>query len=467
MTIAIIQITVEEFLTITKRGEGHFSDIKAAAISPAKLTNSMSAFANADGGELFIGIDESPRGSFTWNGFPRVEDANGHVQAFEQFFPLGSDFRYQFLSLPGHFGLVLHCEIDKTVDVRSASSGDIYIRRGAQNLKQSTFDQINRIRLNKGISSYEDFSLNVDISDITKSAVIRSFISDIVPLTRPEPWLRKQHLIVNQRPVVAGLLLFSDEPQTGIPKATIKIYRYKTSQANGTRETLAFNPISIEGCAYKQIFSAVEKVREIIEQIPVAAGGGIQAIEYPTEAIHEITTNAVIHRDYSLNDDIHIRIFDNRIEVVSPGTLPAHVTAENILDERFARNPKIVRLISKFKNPPNKDVGEGLNTAFEAMRKLKLKDPFIEQRDASVWVILKHERLGTPENAIIEFLMDHDEINNAKARAICYIGSENTMKRILQKMVTDRIIERIPNRPLNKTGYVKGPSFPSRAKSGA
>jgi len=38
-------------------------------------------------------------------------------------------------------------------------------------------------------------------------------------------------------------------------------------------------------------------------------------------------------------DDVHVRVFDNRVEVESPGRLPAHVTPENILEERFARNP--------------------------------------------------------------------------------------------------------------------------------
>ena len=62
----------------------------------------------------------------------------------------------------------------------------------------------------------------------------------------------------------------------------------------------------------------------------------------------------------------------NRIEVQSPGRLPAHVTPKNILDERFARNGAIVRLLNKFPDPPNRDVGEGLNTAFDKMRELGL-----------------------------------------------------------------------------------------------
>jgi ATP-dependent DNA helicase RecG len=86
----------------------------------------------------------------------------------------------------------------------------------------------------------------------------------------------------------------------------------------------------------------------------------VELVRYPPETLHEIITNAVLHRDYSIADDIHIRVFDNRVEVQSPGRLPAHVTPDNILDERFSRNGTIVRLVNKFPNPPNKDVGEGL-----------------------------------------------------------------------------------------------------------
>ena len=107
-----------------------------------------------------------------------------------------------------------------------------------------------------------------------------------------------------------------------------------------------------------------------VEKIKRMGPTGLVAITYPHETLHEIITNAVIHRDYSIADDVHVRIFDNRIEVQSPGRLPAHITPDNILNERFARNGAIVRLLNKFPNPPNRDVGEGLNTAFEKMHQL-------------------------------------------------------------------------------------------------
>jgi len=94
------------------------------------------------------------------------------------------------------------------------------------------------------------------------------------------------------------------------------------------------------------------------------------------------------------------------------------------------------------------------------MRNLKLKDPVIEQIGSSVLVTLKHKKLGTPEQIIVDYLRKHDEINNSIARSICFIGSENSMKRIFQKMMVSGLIVRIPDRPLNKTGYVKGPNFP-------
>lgn len=189
---------------------------------------------------------------------------------------------------------------------------------------------------------------------------------------------------------------------------------------------------------------------------------GFKEVQYPRDAIHEIITNSVIHRDYSLNDDVHVRIFDNRIEIFSPGSLPAHVTVENILEERFARNQKIVRLTNKFPDAPNKDVGEGLNTAFEAMRELKLKDPVVSQVNSGVLVTLRHEKLAEPEQAITNYLRDNEEINNAKARSITFIGSENKVKNIFRKMMEANIIERIPGRSQAKTGYRKGPNFPEK-----
>jgi len=186
--------------------------------------------------------------------------------------------------------------------------------------------------------------------------------------------MKKQQIVRGDKPTVTAVLLFADEPQALIPKhCGVKVYRYKSTDPEGSRDTLAFHPENVEGCLYNQIKNSVDRTIEVIEEIKKLGVKELESISYPRETLHEIITNAVIHRDYSIADDIHIRVFDNRIEVESPGRLPAHITPTNILSERFARNGAIVRLINKFPDPPNKDIGEGLNTAFSAMRKLRLK----------------------------------------------------------------------------------------------
>jgi ATP-dependent DNA helicase RecG len=75
-----------------------------------------------------------------------------------------------------------------------------------------------RLRRNKGIASFETEPVPVEKSLITNSEPIIKFMLEVVPAAEPEPWLKKQQVIVEEKPTVAGLLLFADEPQAAIPK---------------------------------------------------------------------------------------------------------------------------------------------------------------------------------------------------------------------------------------------------------
>jgi ATP-dependent DNA helicase RecG len=431
--------------------EGHFHDLKAKEIAPKKLTRTIAAFANASGGELYVGIDEivGPAGAKIrkWRGFSDPEEANGHIQAFEQVFPLGGYYIATFLACPGETGLVLQLQVFKSREICKALDGQVYVRRNAQNLPFVSEDQLARLKLDKGITSFETEKVNVDKILVSNSTVILDFLLSVVPTAEPEPWLRKQLLLDGDRPTVTAVLLFAEEPQAILPKRCgIKVLRYKTTERVGTRDTLAFNPLTIEGWLYSQIATAVNETVRVVEDVQVLGPSGLESIRYPHETLHEIITNAVLHRDYSLASDIQIRIYDNRIEVESPGQLPGHVTTDNILTEQFARNGTIVRLINKFPNPPNKDVGEGLVTAFRAMRALRLKEPIIRENGASVTVEIRHERLASPEDAILTYLGQHSEITNATARQITGITSENKVKEVFYRLRDAGKLERVPGR---------------------
>lgn len=448
------ELTEDQVAHLLGRAEGHFLDNKSKQISAEKLTRSLSALANADGGELVVGVDESktdPR--FTWAGFKTVEAANGHIQHLEETFPYSGDFGYEFLASEAQPGVLLRINVLKTRDLRAASNGTIYVRRGAQNIPVTDEERLRLLRRAKGLISHEDETLGFPKEEIVNSLAILKFILEIVPEAEPEEWLKKQRMIVSDLPTVSGVVLFADEPQIAMPKADVKIYRYKTGDAEGMRETLAFDPITVEGCLYDQIESAVQQTVSLTEQIQKMTDEGLTNIEYPREALHEVITNAVLHRDYAHNDDVHVRIFDNRIEVESPGRLPAHITPDNILTERFARNPTMVRIINKFPNPPNKDVGEGLNTAFAAMEKLRLRQPQILEGENSVVVMIRHESLASPEQQIVEYLRTNETINNAEARAACGVQIDHQIRRIFKRLVATGEIEQVPGTERATTRY--------------
>ncbi|MCD8122689.1 MAG: putative DNA binding domain-containing protein [Clostridiales bacterium] len=416
--------------------ENHFNDFKSKDIEGKKLSKTISAFANASGGDIYLGIREENNTKIKhWEGFNAIEDANGFIQMISNLLVLTNNYEIVFLKHPVFATYVLQITVFKTQAIVYCTDGKIpYIRKGAQNLPCDTSEKIRRLELDKGISSFEnELVAESDLSDVDDSMTWKNFKEDIVPGSNTESWLKKQRLLVDQKLTVAALLLFSDEPQICLPKrSSIKIFRYQTS-GEAERDTLAGLPITVEGCAYNQIYEAVNKTKGIIESIK-KFGKGFETIEYPEETLHEIITNAVLHRDYSIATDIQIRIFDNRVEVESPGKLPGYVTVENILTAQSARNPKIVRLINKFPEPPNKDVGEGLNTAFEAMEKLRLKKPIIVETDNSVLVIIKHEKLASPEELVVDYLSSNERITNQIGRSITGIKSENSMKRIFWKL---------------------------------
>lgn len=439
MSIETKKITIEQRDRILNISESHFYDLKSKAIQPGKLTRTLAAFANADGGDVYLGIEEIKDGnevvSRQWNGFENEEEANAHLQVFTELFPLGTYNTYNFLSNEESAGIILQITINKTSSITKASDGIPYLRRGAQNIPVTSADAIRRLEYDKGVTTFERQTLNIPKDTIIHSEIAAKFINDVIPSSIPETWLKKQLLLLNDLPTVAGTLLFNDEPQAALPKQSgIKIYRYKTRDYEGKRENLAFDPITIEGPIYTQIYAAVEKTIELIEDIKILGETGLEKIQYPSEALHEIITNAILHRDYSLTKDVHIRIFDNRIEVESPGKLPGHISTENILSEQFARNGALVRIVNKFPNPPNKDVGEGLNTAFESLKKLRLKAPEIIETENSVVIKIKHEPLASPEEMVMNYIRNHKIITNSVGRELTGIDSENEMKRVFQRL---------------------------------
>jgi len=449
-------VSVEEANKILKQKENHFFDFKSKLIQGKKLQVTIVAMANADGGEVLVGI-EDPTSTTTqdldrWIGFETYEEANPLVQTIFQDIKPNPPVSFEYYQILNNEKkeLILKCTIEKSPNVHYTSDGSAYVRKNAQNLPINGESLVN-LQLSKGVTSYEDQSLkDYPIEELVNEEELKQFLDVFSPKTEPLNYLKSQRLIKqengNSSPIVAATLLYSQNPSAIIPKkCAIKISRYETSEKIPLREHLKIQH-TIEGPVKRQIDTSVECIQKIIESMKILGDTGLVPPKYPKEAIKEIIVNAVIHRDYNISDDILVMIFDNRIEVKSPGKLPGHITLKNILDERFARNSKIVRLINKYPNPPNKDIGEGLNTAFQKMKEMRLKDPYIEETEHAVIVTLPHQTLASPDEIVLDYLKKNPEITNAIGRNLSGISSENKMKKVFYGLRDRGILEKVPGK---------------------
>lgn len=447
-------LSQEEVLDFCKKEESHFYDKKAFAINGKKIQKIAVAFANADGGEFVIGIKDKkdePDIAKQWEG---IEDKESFNQVFQNLLQISPSIPYiaEFL-IDVNQTYALRIIIEKSESVHSTSDDTIYIRQSAQSLPLKDPMLIQALSYSKGESSYEDTIVSSAVAeDIFESDEMNRFLKSYSPHSDPIDFTINQNLVDRKTydPRTAGILLFSDNPIPLLPKRCgIRITRYETSEDIPERENLK-EQHSVENCLYQQIQKASDIITGIMESVQIMSSEGLISANYPPETIWEILVNAVIHRDYSISDDIHVLIFNNRIEIKSPGRLPGYVTIGNILDARFSRNSKIVRTLNKYENPPNKDMGEGLNTAFQKMEEFRLEPPTIIEEGNYVKVVIAHTPLASPEESILEYLQHNSSIKNREARAITGIKSENVMKRVFYSLRDNNLIEPVKSQTGNK-----------------
>ena len=115
--------------------------------------------------------------------------------------------------------------------------------------------------------------------------------------------------------------------------------------------------------------------------------------EYPEFAWFEGVVNALTHRNYSIRGEyIRFIMFDDRIEIQSPGRLPNIVTIENILTQRYSRNPRIARVLSEFGWV--KEMNEGVKRIYSEMEKFFLKKPVYSEPGNNVLLVLENNILN-------------------------------------------------------------------------
>ena len=406
------------------------------------------ALANADGGEFVIGVADEKEFEdpmLRWNPVEKIEAFNEIIANLSMPEP-SIDYRCVFLRQKGTRGYVLHVSIEKGLYVHETSKKQVIVRKGAQSQELKGNFRISELAYAKGQRSYEDELVpDCQIEDLESSTSLANFTNNL-PSDKIEPLalLIKQNLVDKEwTPRVASVLLFSENPSAILPKqCAIRIARYDTTDEAPERDDLTEDIFSIERPIYGQINEAYEGIVNLLKKHEVWTMDGFKPMSFPKETIWELLVNAVIHRDYSISDNIFVGVFNDRIEIKSPGKLPGFVKIDNILDNRFSRNSKLVRLLSRYPSSPNKDLGEGVNTAFQKMHALGKKLPSIVEEGNFVKVSIHHTLAGEPENVICEFADKFGSINNKQARDLTGIRNTSKITAIFSKLRDQNLLNK-------------------------
>jgi ATP-dependent DNA helicase RecG len=228
----------------------------------------------------------------------------------------------------------------------------------------------------------------------------------------------------------------------------------------GATPNLRKQPKTIRGPLVDQIDETVRVVLDDLAQGLTLSGSGFKTQHaYPERVVKEAIVNAVVHRDYRLNRDIFIRIFDDRIEIESPGVFPGGITPANIAKAGSrARNPLIAQNLREFPVAPNIDAGEGVRMMFAEMSLAKLYPPQYRQTtDAaveSVTVTLLNLQRPSAWDEVSSWVDQHGSIANADVVRIAKIDTLKASK-LLGIWREQGFLVALPGRGKRNMAYAK------------
>jgi len=436
-------------------------ECKRAGANPSNLLEIVVAFANTDGGILVIGLEDPKKAS----GKDRLIGVSENQDNVSDFLKLiqkeieppvlvWEKSEIEIINVKKEKDILLIINVQKSNDVHSLKKGDTFVRKGSQNIKIGS-SEIIRLKYEKGTIRFEDE--NSEIKDISSlDSDLFNEYKKFTSSTTEDDWqfLKDNGLAVQRETnfvlTKAGVLLFGKNPSVLLKsKVGIKISHYYGTEANNSGDpNFVTRPFTIEGPLIHQIEQSIEYFRTVVKKSrPKLSGASFKSsFLVPEWAFQEAVTNAVIHRNYFVQDDIHIRFFDDRVEVESPGTYPGHITPWNIRTERFARNPLILRTLNRSESAPNLDIGEGVDRMFKVMKDANLYEPSYLPptiRPNSVQVFLLNLKKVEYWDTVSKYLDEHYRITNVKARGITNISDVLKMSRLLNSWVDKKLLERI------------------------
>jgi predicted HTH transcriptional regulator len=406
--------TRSELLEKIRLGEDSFLELKEVRFAGEKvrgpsqddLADELAAFANSAGGVLLLGVEDKSR-EVVGIELARLDQVEALVrQACEDSIrpPLAPII--ERLNLPDSVGdeqPVIRVEVTRSLFVHQSPGG--YMQRVGSSKRPIPPDQLARLFQQRSQSRLIRFDETLvpraTLADLDDSRWQR-FVGTLDGQGHEpdERILSKLAMAARDdtgtwRPTVAGLLMASRDPRKYLPCAFVQAVAYAGTGITPDREgAYQLDAMDITGPLDWQIADACRFVRRNMRtKASKAAGRGRRDFpQYDLHAVFEAITNAIAHRDYSLNGSkVRLRMFDDRLEIHTPGMLANTMTPESLPYRQASRNEAVTSLLARCPIPDDVDAGP--------------RDHIMDKRGEGVPIILRQSTLlsgKTPEFRMVD-----------------------------------------------------------------
>lgn len=470
-----------ELESLLKQERGQFLDFVSAyehrkrGIEPKRvselareISRLLNGMVNADGGVLLVGIDpdRSVTGlPYTAEEIRRLIDAP-HRLLMPPLFPSCEQIQLGNL-------LLLRFETSPGLEIHRLSGGRTFYRIATENPAVPT-EQIQKLKEAKHAFSYERQPVTRATWNDLDETAIDSFAERVGIDADPHEILTRHYRLVfgaKDKPEMsmAALLLFAKDIGRWHPRCGIDFVRYEgTERAYGASLNIV-KRLRIEEPLWTLIDEAVGRIRGYIKERMVLHDLFFrEQLEYPTFAWQEALVNAVAHRDYSLTGaQIEVWMFDDRLEIRSPGLLPSPVKVEDLMRRHrvhFSRNPLLVRTLADLRYV--REMGEGVPRMFQEMEHNSLKPPEFTNEGFFFTVTLRNtpiydeatlqwlnqfgrSRLNLRQQRILVYALSHDKLFSTSDYQRIVEVDRDTAYRDIRNLIKLGILE--PIRPKSRT----------------
>jgi ATP-dependent DNA helicase RecG len=369
-----------ELLEAVARGEDSRHQFKEDVTNATSLAAEIAAFANSGGGQIFIGVAD--------DGSIRELD----VTAVERLYQLISNTastnvrpainpRTENVSVGNGVVLVLTIP-DGLSKPYVDNSGVIWVKSGSYKRRVTAREEIQRMFQTAQRVHGDDVPVpGTSVSDIDVE-FFRQFFTKRFGMDLEEQGLSLAQVLTNMRLLhtglltVSGALLFATGPTPLVPAFHIKAVCYPGTDIHASQYADSADIYGRIDSQFEQAMSFVlRNLRREQRQQGVNSEG---ILEVPRIVFEELLANAIIHRDFFVSAPIRIFMFDDRIEIISPGHLPNNLTVANIRSGNSnMRNPSLASYATKVL--PYRGLGNGIVRAIKEYPEIE----FIDDRDGN------------------------------------------------------------------------------------